>query len=106
MTLNKQPKKGREMNKYRVSIWEESGGYVDIEAESLDKAEKDVGELLLVLGFDALMYPNDHHGGQVDRIKYTKQTHGSNEVLSALEMAIIRGRVRNTFGMTLNEQQQ
>ena len=70
------------MNKkklYRVSIWEESGGYVDIEAESLDKAEEDVGELLLEHGFDVLMDKGGReihrdHFESVTRIKYTKQT--------------------------------
>ena len=85
------------MNKkklYRVNIWEESGGYVDIEAESLDKAEEDVGELLLEHSFDGVMYPRDEHLVRDDygrdlsvlaRIKYVKHTHGSNEVLSVEE---------------------
>ena len=72
------------MNKklYRVGIWEESGGYVDIEAESMDKAEEDVGELLLEHGFDDLMYPNRKKLHPISRIKYVEYTHGSNEVIS------------------------
>ena len=77
------------MNKriYRVGIWEESGGYVDIEAESMDKAEEDVGKLLLEHGLDVLMRKG---GGEIHRahfegytrIKYAKHTHGSSEVIS------------------------
>tara|TARA_Y100001938_G_C8060058_1_gene416698 strand:- start:823 stop:1059 length:237 start_codon:yes stop_codon:yes gene_type:complete len=67
---------------YRVGIWEESGGYVDIEAESLDKAEEDVRKELLELGFAGLVFPNSDHGGQLIRIKYVKKTHGSSEVIS------------------------
>ncbi len=72
------------MNKriYRVGIWEESGGYVDIEAESMDKAEEDAGELLLEHGFDDLMYLNGKKLQTISRIKYVKYTHGSSEVIS------------------------
>lgn len=71
--------------KYRLSITEEIGGYIVVEADSVDKAEEIAEELLEEYGCDRLFYPipedredlNKYHGDQ---------THGDRGVFSCEEI--------------------
>ena len=44
------------MNKYRVSIFEEIGGFIELDAESKEKAEELAEELMDEYGVEKLFY--------------------------------------------------
>ena len=64
------------MKKYRLSVTEEIGGYIVVEAKNVDEAEEIAEELLDEHGCEELFYNHDltkYHGDQ---------THGDREVVS------------------------
>jgi len=70
--------------KYRLSVTEEIGGYIEVEAESVDKAEEIAEELLNEYGCDKLFYPPPIHEGLT---KYHgRHTHGDRGVFSCEEI--------------------
>ena len=76
------------MNKYRVGLYEEIGGWIVVEAESKEKA-KDVGEELLnEYGCDKLFYPKwNADGCEEDLTKYHgNHKHGDREVIDCEEI--------------------
>ena len=72
------------MNKYRLYIKEEIGGYIVVEANNEEKAEEVAEELLNEYGCDKLFYPEwNADGCEKDLTKYHgDQTHGDREVVS------------------------
>jgi len=75
--------------KYRVGIWEEISGFVDIEAESKEKAEEQAEELMHSHGVETLFYPSKEaqFTHDEDLTKYNgKHTHGNREVLGCEEL--------------------
>lgn len=70
--------------KFRLSVTEEIGGYIEVEAESVDKAEEIAEELLNEYGCDKLFYPPPTYEGLT---KYHgNQTHGDRGVFSCEEI--------------------
>ena len=66
--------------KYKLSVTEEIGGYIVVEAESVDKAEEIAEELLDEYGCQELFYNHElskYHGDQ---------THGDRGVFSCEEI--------------------
>ena len=77
------------MSKYRLAIWEEVSGFVDIEAESKEKAEEQAEELMYSHGVETLFYPprEAQFTHDEDLTKYNgKHTHRSAEVLACEEL--------------------
>ena len=71
--------------KYRVGIWEELSGYIDVEAKDANQAENLVEELLAEYGCDRLFYPIPED--KKDLSKYhTRHTHGDRTTLSCEEL--------------------
>ena len=72
------------MNKYHIAIWEEISGFIDVEAESEEKAEYIAEELMHEHGVEKLFYADWNTAGcKEDLKKYNgKHTHGSREVLT------------------------
>ena len=74
------------MSKYRIAIWEEVSGFIDVEADSKEKAEELAEELMYEYGVEKLFYPEWNFGG-ADVAKYNgKHTHRSSEVLTCEEI--------------------
>lgn len=74
------------MNKYKIAIWEEISGFVDVEAESKEKAEEIAEELLHEYGCEKIFYSEWNFGG-ADVAKYNgKHTHRDSQVLSCEEV--------------------
>ena len=78
------------MNKYRVGLYEETGGYIVVEAENKEKAEEVGEELLNEYGCDKLFYPEwNADGCEEDLTKYCgKQRHGDREVIDCEEINV------------------
>ena len=77
------------MKKYRVGLYEEIAGCIDIEAESAEKAEEIGAELLNEYGCDKLFYPkwNCTGGCEEDLTKYHgNQKHGDRAVVYCGEL--------------------
>ena len=76
------------MNKYRVGLYEETGGYIVVEAESKEKAEEVGEELLNEYGCDKLFYPEwNADGCEEDLTKYHgNHKHGDREVIDCEEI--------------------
>jgi len=74
--------------KYRLSVTEEIGGYIVVEAKNEEKAEEIAEELLNEYGCDKLFYPEwNADGCEEDLTKYHgDQTHGVRGVFSCEEM--------------------
>ena len=82
------------MSKYKIAIWEEISGFIDVEADSQEKAEELAQELMDECGVEKLFYPHicrdeeerkrltDHNG---------KHTHGNREVLGCEEIKSVEG---------------
>jgi len=69
------------MNKYKVAVWEEMSGFINVEATSQEEAQELAEELISENGVEALFY------GERDvlypkAVLGTSHTHGSREVLS------------------------
>ena len=69
------------MSKYKIAVWEEISGFIDIEAGSAKGARKRADELIDEYGLEALFY------GERDvlypkEVLQIKHTHGNREVLS------------------------
>jgi hypothetical protein len=71
------------MKKYRVGLYEEIAGCIDIEAESAEKAEEIGAELLNEYGCDKLFYPEWNAEASYESLaKYHgNQKHGDRAVV-------------------------
>ena len=79
------------MSKYKIAIWEEVSGFIDVEAESKEKAEEIAEELMFEYGVEKIFYPankNIHNREEEeDLTKYNgKHTHRDCEVLTCEEI--------------------
>jgi|TARA_R110000851_G_scaffold294128_1_gene448712 hypothetical protein len=76
------------MNKYRVGLYEETGGYIEVEAENQEKAEEIAEELVNNYGCDKLFYPEwNADGCEEDLTKYHgNHKHGDREVVNCEEI--------------------
>ena len=76
------------MTKYRVGLYEETGGYIVVEAESKEQAEGIGEELLNEYGCDKLFYPKwNADGCEEDLTKYHgNHKHGDREVIDCEEI--------------------
>ena len=75
--------------KYKVAIWEEISGYIDVEAESKEKAEEEAFFLMDEYGYNKIFHPyicRDEEE-ESDLIKYNgDNTHRKTEVLTCEEV--------------------
>ena len=76
------------MKKYRIAIWEEVSGFIDVNADTKEKAEEIAEELMYEYGVEKIFYPEwNEHGGEEDLTKYNgKHTHRDCEVLTCEEV--------------------
>lgn len=77
------------MSKYRVSIFEEIGGFIELDAESKEKAKELAEELIGEYGVEKLFYPPRDAvlAGEEDLTQYNgKHTHRDAEVLTCEEI--------------------
>jgi len=76
------------MSKYRIAIWEEVSGFIDVEADSKEKAEELAEELMDEYGVERILYPRwTITGSNEDLTKYNgKHTHRNAEVLTCEEI--------------------
>ncbi len=76
------------MSKYKIAIWEEISGFIEVDAESKEKAEELAEELMDEYGVEKIFYPKwNEHGGEEDLTKYKgNHTHGNREVLGCEEI--------------------
>jgi hypothetical protein len=73
------------IKKYRVGIYEEIGGTIDIQADSKEQAEEIADEMLNEYGCDRLFYPVS--GVDNDLYPYKgRHYHGDREVLDCKEV--------------------
>jgi hypothetical protein len=73
------------VKKYRVGIYEEIGGTIDIQADSKEQAEEIADEMLNEYGCDRLFYPVS--GVDNDLYPYKgRHYHGDREVLDCKEV--------------------
>ena len=78
------------MAKYNIAIWEEISGFIDVEADSKEKAEEVAEELLYEYGCEKIFYPEwNIHGKETEDVKkYNgKHTHRHSEVLTCEEIS-------------------
>ena len=73
------------MKKYRLSITEEIGGYIEVNAQDATHAETLVEDLLDEYGVDRLLYPRPEDKEVLNKY-HTRHTHGDREVLSCEEI--------------------
>ena len=72
--------------KYKVAIWEEMSGYIEVEAESKEKAEEEAVELMDEYGCEKLLCPEICRDGSY-LLKYNgDHTHRNTEVLTCEEV--------------------
>lgn len=76
------------MNKYKIAIWEEVSGFIDVEAKSKEEAEEKAEYLMFEYGVEKIFYPEwNETGGEEDLTKYNgKHTHRNAEVLTCEEI--------------------
>ena len=77
------------MKKYKIAIWEEVSGFIDVEADSKEKAEELAQELMDVHGVETLFYPPKESAftHDEDLTQYNgKHTHRNTEVLTCEEI--------------------
>ena len=77
------------MSKYKIAIWEEISGFIDVEADSQEKAEELAQELMEDFGCEKLFYPYicRDKGEKIELIKYNgHHSHGNREVLGCEEI--------------------
>ena len=67
------------MKKYRLGVWEEMSGFIDILAKSEEDAREKAQELIDEHGLERLFY-GDSFPASVG-LRYQKHTHGMREVL-------------------------
>ena len=71
--------------KYRVGIWEEISGYIDVEAKNSAEAEELAATLLEENGCDRLFYPVRERDGELYQYKgYC--THGAQDIVDCEEL--------------------
>ncbi|MBK23479.1 MAG: hypothetical protein CME70_05680 [Halobacteriovorax sp.] len=78
------------MSKYKVAIWEEVSGFIDVEAKSKEEAEEKAEELMYEHGVETLFYPpkESQFTHDEDLTKYNgKHTHRNAEVLTCEEVS-------------------
>jgi len=73
------------MKKYRLSVTEEIGGYIEVNAQDESHAETLVEELLDEYGADRLFYPIPEDKEVLGKY-HTRHTHGDREVLDCEEI--------------------
>ncbi len=73
------------MKKYRLSITEEIGGYIEIHAQDATHAEAHVEDLLDEYGADRLFYPIPEDKESLKKY-HTRHTHGDREILTCQEI--------------------
>jgi len=76
------------MNKYKIAIWEEISGFIEVDAKSEGQAWAKAEELMFEYGVEKIFYPEwNEHGGEEDLRKYNgKHTHRDSQVLSCDEV--------------------
>ena len=78
------------MKKFKIAIWEEVSGFINVEAESKEKAEEVAEELMYEYGVEKIFYPDWNAMGSTaceELKKYNgKHTHRSAEVLTCEEV--------------------
>jgi hypothetical protein len=76
------------MKKYRIGLYEETGGHIEVEAENQEKAEEIGEELLNEYGCEKLFYPEwNADGCEEDLTKYHgNHKHGDREVIDCEEI--------------------
>ena len=75
--------------KYKVAIWEEISGYIDVEAESKEKAEEEAFFLMDEYGCNKIFHPYICRDEEEESglIKYNgDNTHRKTEVLTCEEV--------------------
>ena len=72
------------MKKYKLGIWEEISGYIEILAESNEDAREKAQDLIDKYGVERLFY-GDSFPSSVG-LRYQKHTHGMREVLDCEEV--------------------
>jgi hypothetical protein len=73
------------MKKYRLSITEEIGGYIEVDAQDASHAETLVQDLLDEYGVDRLFYPIPEDKEELKKY-YTRHIHGDREILTCEEI--------------------
>ena len=74
------------MKKYKIAIWEEISGYIDVEAESKEKAEEEALFLMDEHGCEKLLCAEIRRDGS-HLIKYNgDHTHRKAEVIDSKEI--------------------
>ena len=83
------------MKKFKIAIWEEVSGFINVEAESKEKAKEVAEELMCEYGVEKIFYPDWNAMGSVvceELKKYnSKHTHRDSEVLSCEEIKSVEG---------------
>jgi len=74
------------LKRYKVGIWEELSGFIDVEADCSESAETLATKLLFNHGAEALFYPSLHTKGETGKHN-GKHTHGNQEIVSCEEVA-------------------
>jgi hypothetical protein len=73
------------MKKYRLSITEEIGGYIEVDAKDATHAEAHVSDLLDEYGADRLFYPIPEDKEELKKY-HTRHTHGDRDILTCEEI--------------------
>ena len=73
------------MKKYKLSVTEEIGGYIEVDAKDASHAETLVEELLDEYGADRLFYPIPEDKEVLGKY-HTRHTHGDGGVLDCEEI--------------------
>tara|TARA_B100002019_G_scaffold291774_1_gene312900 strand:+ start:2420 stop:2647 length:228 start_codon:yes stop_codon:yes gene_type:complete len=71
--------------KYRLSITEEIGGYIEVDAENVDQAEALAEDLLDEYGADELFFPSAENTDRLSKYN-ANHTHGDRGVFSCEEI--------------------
>ena len=77
------------MNKFEIAIWEEISGFIEVEADSKEKAEELAEELMYTHGVETIFHPpkESEFTHDEDLTKYNgKHTHRSTGVLTCEEI--------------------
>ena len=78
------------MKKYKLAVWEEISGYIEVLAESDEDAREKAEDLMNAYGVEKIFYPNLNDMGSIvceELKKYnSKHTHGMREVIECEEI--------------------
>jgi len=78
------------MKKYKLAVWEEISGYIEVSAESDEDAREQAEDLMNAYGVEKIFYPDWKAMGSIvceELKKYnSKHTHGNREVLDCEEL--------------------